>query len=149
MLENLQLTRSLLCLGRESNPHGHCWPRDFLTTMAFATGRAYGPCLWSGLFLHRGAMPFRCVVSSLCTFLFPEAWLKIACRCYGRVSLNLRHSTSLFSESALKLSKSLVSTIPPPRRGVGAKLILFLNVGIGITNRRRAIAEAGQGRTEV
>ena len=35
-------------------------------------------CLWSGLFLHRGAGPFRCVVSSLCTFLFSEAWLKIA-----------------------------------------------------------------------
>ena len=35
-------------------------------------------CLWSGLFLHRGAKPFRCAVSSLCTFLLAEAWLKIA-----------------------------------------------------------------------
>ena len=38
--------------------------------------------LWSGPFLHRGAnqfLLFRCVVSSLCTFLFSieEAWLKI------------------------------------------------------------------------
>ena len=56
----------ILCLGRESNPHGLFGPRDFRTTMAFATSL----CLWSGLFLHRGAMPFRCAVSSLCTFLF-------------------------------------------------------------------------------
>lgn len=60
-----------MCLGRESNPHGHFCPRDFLTTMAFATSR-----LWSGLFLHHD-FSFRCVVSSLCTFLLPEAWLKI------------------------------------------------------------------------
>ena len=26
-----------LCLGRDSNPHGRFGPRDFLTTMAFAT----------------------------------------------------------------------------------------------------------------
>ena len=25
----------LWCLGRESNPYGHCWPRDFLATLAF------------------------------------------------------------------------------------------------------------------
>ena len=35
-------------------------------------------CLWSGLFLHLGAMLFRCAVSSLCTFLLSKAWLKIA-----------------------------------------------------------------------
>ena len=35
-------------------------------------------CLWSGLFLHHGAWLFRCAVSSLCTFLLSEAWLKIA-----------------------------------------------------------------------
>ena len=35
-------------------------------------------CLWSGLFLHHGSLLFRCAVSSLCTFLFSEAWLKIA-----------------------------------------------------------------------
>ena len=34
-------------------------------------------CLWSGLFLHHGPIVFRCVVSSLCTFLFEKAWLKI------------------------------------------------------------------------
>gem|GEM_PF-6061799 len=34
-------------------------------------------CLWSGLFLHHGAKPFRRVVSSLCTFLLLKAWLKI------------------------------------------------------------------------
>ena len=38
--------------------------------------------------------------------------------------------------------KSLVSTIPPPRLGVCAKVKHFT----GIINRRRAIAEAGQGR---
>jgi hypothetical protein len=41
--------------------------------MAFATSL----CLWSGLFLHHGSRIFRCVVSSLCTFLPKEAWLKI------------------------------------------------------------------------
>ena len=25
----------LTCFGRESNPYGHCCPRDFLTTLAF------------------------------------------------------------------------------------------------------------------
>ena len=25
----------LMCLGRESNPYGHCWPRDFPATLAF------------------------------------------------------------------------------------------------------------------
>ena len=25
-----------VCLGRESNPYGHCCPRDFLATPAFA-----------------------------------------------------------------------------------------------------------------
>jgi len=62
-----------MCLGRDSNPHGLFGPRDFLATMAFATSH----CLWSGLFLHHGSRIFRCVVSSLCTFLPKEAWLKI------------------------------------------------------------------------
>ena len=67
--------RLYLCLGRDSNPHGPFGPRDFLTTMAFATVCI---CLWSGLFLHHGSSIFRCVVSSLCTFLLSKAWLKIA-----------------------------------------------------------------------
>ncbi len=60
-----------MCLGWDSNPYRHFCPRDFLATMAFAT-----VCLWSGLFLHHN-LRLRCVVSSLCTFLIYEAWLKI------------------------------------------------------------------------
>ena len=29
------LPRGIMCLGRESNPYGHCCPRDFLATLAF------------------------------------------------------------------------------------------------------------------
>ena len=29
------LPRGIMCFGRESNPYGHCCPRDFLTTLAF------------------------------------------------------------------------------------------------------------------
>ena len=63
-----------MCLGRESNPHGLFGPRDFLTTMAFATITVCGP----DYSFTMGALPFRCAVSSLCTFLLSEAWLKIA-----------------------------------------------------------------------
>ena len=67
-----------LCPGRESNPHGRFGPRDFRTTVAFAIRRASRrACLGSGLFLHHRTGSIRCVVSSLCTFLLPEAWLKI------------------------------------------------------------------------
>ena len=67
-----------MCPGRDSNPHGRFGPRDFLATMAFATVvRREALRSWSGLFLHHGALLVRCVVSSLCTFLFSEAWLKI------------------------------------------------------------------------
>ena len=67
------------CPGRESNPHGRFGPRDFRTTVAFAIRRtSRRACLGSGLFLHHRTGSIRCVVSSLCTFLLPEAWLKIA-----------------------------------------------------------------------
>ena len=61
----------LMCLGRESNPHGRFGPRDFLTTMTLVTDNAISAFrLWSGLFLHHRAGLVRCAVSSLCTFLF-------------------------------------------------------------------------------
>ena len=105
------MSQLFLCLGRESNPHGRFGPRDFRTTMAFATSN----CLWSGLFLHRG-FPFRCAVSSLCTFLFSEAWLKIAIGLtrYGFLEFTTFY-ISLFRECTQIMSKSLVSTISPPR----------------------------------
>ena len=62
-----------MCPGRDSNPHGRFGPRDFLTTMAFATVFVCGPDYSFTLELQL----FRCVVSSLCTFLLPKAWLKI------------------------------------------------------------------------
>ena len=62
-----------MCLGRDSNPHGHYCPRDFLATMAFATFYVCGPDYSFTMKL----MLFRCVVSSLCTFLLSKAWLKI------------------------------------------------------------------------
>lgn len=73
-------------------------------------------CLWSGLFLHRGARLFRCVVSSLCTFLLSEAWLKIAIGFtrYGSLEFTTFY-ISLFRECTQIMSKSLVSTISPPR----------------------------------
>ena len=73
-------------------------------------------CLWSGLFLHLG-FPFRCAVSSLCTFLLLEAWLKIAIGLtrYGFLEFTAFY-ISLFRECTQILSKSLVSTIPPPRQ---------------------------------
>ena len=78
LIENQKLTKSCLCPGRESNPHGRFGPRDFRTTVAFAIRRASRrACLGSGLFLHHRTGSIRCVVSSLCTFLLPEAWLKI------------------------------------------------------------------------
>ena len=75
-------------------------------------------CLWSGLFLHRGAGPFRCVVSSLCTFLFSEAWLKIAIGLtrYGFLEFTTFY-ISLFRECTQIVFKSLVSTISPPGHG--------------------------------
>ena len=72
------LESAFSCPGRESNPHGRFGPRDFRTTVAFAIRRASrSTCLGSGLFLHHRTGSIRCVVSSLCTFLLPEAWLKI------------------------------------------------------------------------
>ena len=64
-------------------------------------GFRHHPCLWSGLFLHRRLL-FRCVVSSLCTFLSKEAWLKIAIGPADKGSLNLRHSAHPVSRKALK-----------------------------------------------
>ena len=30
-----EFPRGIMCSGRESNPYGHFWPRDFLATLAF------------------------------------------------------------------------------------------------------------------
>ena len=64
-------------------------------------------CLWSGLFLHReafGSLGVSCLVSA------PSSFQRLGSRLPSalpvKVSLNLRHSTSLFSESALKLRLS-------------------------------------------
>ncbi len=85
------------CLGRESNPHGRFGPRDFRTTMAFATISV-------------------CGLDYLCTFLLSEAWLKIAIGFtrYGFLEFTTFY-ISLFRECTQIMSKSLVSTISPPR----------------------------------
>ena len=65
-------------------------------------------CLWSGLFLHREA------ISSLgvsCLVSAPSSFQRLGSRLPSalpvKVSLNLRHSTTLFSESALNLALPL------------------------------------------
>ena len=36
-------TKRDLCLGRESNPYGHCWPRDFKSRVStYSTTKANG-----------------------------------------------------------------------------------------------------------
>ena len=67
-------------------------------------------CLWSGLFLHRGARLFRCVVSSLCTFLLSEAWLKIAIGLtrYGFLEFTTFY-ISLFRECTQLCSSSIIT----------------------------------------
>ena len=91
----------ILCLGRESNPHGLFGPRDFLAAMAFATG---GKCLPVrsldySFTIERGSLGVPCLVSA------PSSFQRLGSRLPSalpvKVSLNLRHSTSLFSESAL------------------------------------------------
>ena len=61
------------CLGWDSNPYGRFGPRDFLTTMAFATINVCGPDYSFTI----GTIPLgvSCLVSapSSCA----EAWLKI------------------------------------------------------------------------
>ena len=67
-------------------------------------------CLWSGLFLHLGAMLFRCAVSSLCTFLLSKAWLKIAIGVtrYGFLEFTAFY-TSLFRECTQFCSSSVIT----------------------------------------
>ena len=88
----------ILCLGRESNPHGRFGPRDFLTTMAFATISVCGPDYSFTMDHYSLGVP--CLVSA------PSSFQRLGSRLPSalsvKVSLNLRHSTSLFSESALK-----------------------------------------------
>ena len=86
------------CLGRESNPHGRFGPRDFRTTMAFATISVCG--LDYSFTVEPGSLGVSCLVSA------PSSFQRLGSRLPSAlpvmVSLNLRHSTSLFSESALK-----------------------------------------------
>ena len=85
------------CLGRESNPHGRFGPRDFRTTMAFATISVCG--LDYSFTVEPGSLGVSCLVSA------PSSIQRLGSRLPSalsvKVSLNLRHSTSLFSESAL------------------------------------------------
>ena len=85
-----------MCLGRESNPHGLFGPRDFLTTMAYAT---IAVCGLDYSFTVGFPLGVPCLVSA------PSSFQRLGSRLPSafpvKVSLNLRHSTSLFSESAL------------------------------------------------
>ena len=64
----------MLCLGRESNPHGRFGPRDFLTTMAFATITVCGPDY--SFTMESCSLGVPCLVSAPSFNL--KAWLKIA-----------------------------------------------------------------------
>ena len=114
MLENKQITKSLMCLGWESNPYGLFGPRDFLTTMAYATIAVCG--LDYSFTMGRGSLGVPCLVSA------PSSFQRLGSRLPSalpvKVSLNLRHSTSLFSESALKLVLS-PSCLPFHHQGGG------------------------------
>ena len=87
-----------VCLGWDSNPYGRFGPRDFLTTMAFATISVCGPDYSFTMDHYSLGVP--CLVSA------PSSFQRLGSRLPSalsvKVSLNLRHSTSLFSESALK-----------------------------------------------
>ena len=61
------------CLGRESNPHGRFGPRDFRTTMAFATISICG--LDYSFTVEQNSLGVPCLVSAPSFF---KAWLKIA-----------------------------------------------------------------------
>ena len=102
------------CLGRESNPHGRFGPRDFRTTMAFATISVCG--LDYSFTVEPGSLGVSCLVSA------PSSFQRLGSRLPSAlpvmVSLNLRHSTSLFSESALKLCLS-PSCLPFHHQGRG------------------------------
>ena len=119
-----QLTKSFSCLGRESNPHGRFGPRDFRTTMAFATISVCG--LDYSFTVELGSLGVSCLVSA------PSSFRRLGSRLPSAlpvmVSLNLRHSTSLFSESALKLCLS-PSCLPFHHQGLwgiaGTKIMSF------------------------
>ena len=102
-----------MCLGRESNPHGRFGPRDFRTTMAFATISVCG--LDYSFTVELGSLGVSCLVSA------PSSFRRLGSRLPSAlpvmVSLNLRHSTSLFSESALKLCLS-PSCLPFHHQGI-------------------------------
>ena len=89
-----------MCLGRESNPHGRFGPRDFRTTMAFATISVCG--LDYSFTVELGSLGVSCLVSAPSSFRRLGSRLPSALP--AMVSLNLRHSTSLFSGSALKFA---------------------------------------------
>ena len=100
--ERLRLQPLFSCLGRESNPHGRFGPRDFLATMAFATISVCGPDY--SFTMGPGPLGVSCLVSA--PSFFRRLGSRLPADSPGRVSLNLRHSTSLFSESALKCALS-------------------------------------------
>ena len=83
--------------------------------------------------------PWVCPLGVPCLVSAPSSYWRLGSRLPSalsvKVSLNLRHSTSLFSESALKKFKSLVSTIPPPRRGLGMQRYEFFFDGEIIMRR--------------
>ena len=89
------------CLGWESNPYGRFGPRDFRTTMAFATISVCGLDYSFTVGLSPLGVP--CLVSAPSSFQRLGSRLPSALP--GKVSLNLRHSTSLFSESALNFCR--------------------------------------------
>ena len=71
MLENQQITKSLMCLGRDSNPHGRFGPRDFLATMAFATGSAVAAPVCGpdySFTMDPGSLGVSCLVSAPSSF---------------------------------------------------------------------------------
>ena len=102
-----------MCLGRDSNPHGRFGPRDFRTTMAFATITVCGLDYSFTMGLCPLGVP--CLVSAPSSFQGLGSRLPSALPV--KVSLNLRHSTSLFSESALKLCLS-PSCLPFHHQGI-------------------------------
>ena len=65
-----------LYFGRESNPYGHCCPRDFLTTIIFTTNcqmpsfwfniGLFFNCLWSGLSLNHIEMLQHVIIVIIC-----------------------------------------------------------------------------------
>ena len=96
----------LRCPGRESNPHGRFGPRDFLASMAFATGfsKHYRVSVWSpdySFTMDFWSLGVSCLVSAPSS---KRLGSRLPSALSVKASLNLRHSTSLLSGRALKFS---------------------------------------------